>query len=549
MRLAAILVAIATAAGAQTVSTSSGTISGHNGWSFADTIQSATDVVVADVLSGTGVDDGSEVSARATLRVVRVLSGGLAAGAEIAAQWKYKPLLTQGPAVTSKVPQERGLWFLLRTDGGSYGALQAGMGPGEAGGVYLPAGPAPRYYAADAPVSYKIACEIAPLLEEVAAQHSADLVVANPMPVLSPASPAVRNRIRFYTLHIALQSLDAKATKDVYAEFSARPEPYVKAIGIAGRLQHGDASALVDLEANLPALAPVLQNGGIPMFAGGMELRDNPPAARALARMAIGETAVASIESNAPMQLAFTRSPEFLPYLVVMLGSPSPMTRGLALMAFCPLLRESALWKPEMTGHCPNRAGSAPEPNEQADVRYWRAWWETTREQISKTTPLPDVHPPARYSIPQNTGFVTMEVPPEIRFLSLLHMSRTMSDHYHAGDGTMVAGAPPPPHDPVSGKLGEADRAAYGELTMNVNAKLDALDKKAEQVMNAARLAGKMPDRPQLVALNDERTAVLKTGLEQLRSRLSPEGWTVIEKFFSESGGAMMMAAPPGPPK
>ena len=40
------------------------------------------------------------------------------------------------------------------------------------------------------------------------------------------------------------------------------------------------------------------------------------------------------IKEGAAYQLASTRSPEFLPYLIVMLGSPSPSTRDLALISF-----------------------------------------------------------------------------------------------------------------------------------------------------------------------------------------------------------------------
>jgi hypothetical protein len=45
-------------------------------------------------------------------------------------------------------------------------------------------------------------------------------------------------------------------------------------------------------------------------------------------------------------------------------------------------------------------------------------------------------------------------------------------------------------------------------------------------------------------ALNDERTAILKAGLDELRNRLSPAGWQAVEKFFAQMGGGMVGATP-----
>ena len=72
----AILLLLAATACAQTFSS-------HSGWSFTDTLQTATDVLVGDIVSGSAVDDGSQVSVKATLRVVRVLSGSAMAGADL----------------------------------------------------------------------------------------------------------------------------------------------------------------------------------------------------------------------------------------------------------------------------------------------------------------------------------------------------------------------------------------------------------------------------------------------------------------------------------
>ncbi|HEX3742649.1 MAG TPA: hypothetical protein VHW09_01910 [Bryobacteraceae bacterium] len=87
------------------------TFSSHTGWNFNDTLQTATDVLVGDIVSGTAVDDGSQVSVKAIVRVVRVLSGELAAGSNLDIQWQYRPTLLESPAVTSTVPKSEDCGF------------------------------------------------------------------------------------------------------------------------------------------------------------------------------------------------------------------------------------------------------------------------------------------------------------------------------------------------------------------------------------------------------------------------------------------------------
>ena len=62
-----------------------------------------------------------------------------------------------------------------------------------------------------------------------------------------------------------------------------------------------------------------------------------------------------------------------------------------------------------------------------------------------------------------------------------------------------------------------------------VNAKLAAIQKRVEDVLNAARMAGTLPP-----VIADDRIPVLKSGLDDLRNRLSPVGWQIVEKFFDD---------------
>jgi hypothetical protein len=486
-----------------------------------------TDVLVGDLVAGSAVDDGAQVSVKATLRVVRVLGGAAAAGSDLAIQWQYRPMMLQSPAVTATVPRVRGLWFLRRAEG-KLQPLQATAMMPSLGGFYLPAGDAPRYYSENAPLAYKIACEIAPVIEELVARHGDDLVPhAAQMPVAGAPPAWAQTVTQFGALTMALQGL-GRAAAEVYAYFSSLPDPRLKLTGIQGRLETGDASALFELEKNLAVIAPALNRSFMPMTSMGIDVRANLPAAHVLGRLAIGETLLPDIEGSAASQLASTRNPEFLPYLIVMLGSPSPGTRDLALMSFCPLLRDQRFWTPEMAGYCPDRVPLNDPAAEQKDTRFWKDWWQTHRVEIAKTVTFPNVFAPARYNVPENPGWQPVEVPTEIRFLSLLHMAGNHSDHHHDAGGGLVQGPGPGPRDPVATQLTGADRDGYEQVCAAVNAKLAAIEKRAEEMMNAARIAGRLPP-----VIGDDRMPVLKAGLDDLRNRLSPAGWQVVEKYLN----------------
>ena len=457
------------------------TFSSHSGWSFTDTLQTATDVLVGDIVSESAVDDGAHVSVKATVRVVRVLSGSAAAGTDLMIQWQYRPPPFEGPAVTSTVPKVRGLWFVRRTEGKAE-ALQAAVMMTSLGGFYLPAGDAPRYYNESAPLGYKIACEVAPVIEDLVARHGDDLGPHAPQAPVAGAPPAwAQTLMQFNALTMALQGT-GKSAAEAYAYFTSMPDARLKLVGIQGRLQTGDASALLDLEKNLSAIAPALRGGWMmPMTGMGADVRANLPAAHALGRLATGETVLPGIEGGAASQLASTRSPEFLPYLMVMLDSPSPSTRGATLMSFCQLLRDQKFWMAEMVGYCPNRAPLNDAAAEQRDIRFWKEWWQTQRVEIAKMVTLPTVLAPARYNTAENAGWQPVEAPMEIRFMTLLNMVRSFSDHYHDGGGAVVQGSGPGPHDPIAPQLGAADRSAYEEMCAAANAKLAAIQKGVEE--------------------------------------------------------------------
>ena len=539
MKIAAI-VALVLSASAQTYS--------HSGWSFSDTLQTASDVLVADITSGSAADNGSQVTVKATLHAVRVLSGDINPGADLVVEWHYRPNPGESPAVTTKVPYVRGLWFLRKKPGGGLERLQAGtMGP--MGNSFLPLGTSAPAYADGEPLETKVAREIAAALEDLVTYHAADLPYrAGPdghWVSLSWTNP----HMQYQSLTMALQSMNQSAIAGVYQSLSALPDPDLKALGIFGRIEAGDASAVFELEKNLPTVVSAYTTlRCFPLLLVRLDLKMDLPAAHALARTALSDTTVASLEGQLAFALARTRSPEMLPYLMVMLGSPEPGIRDSALMSFRfllgPMPDPSALWKPEMAGYCPMGSPVNDREIEQKDIQFWTQWWKSHREEIAKTVALPTAAAPARYGAARREEG---EIPIEIRFEFLLHMAADRQpEHYHAADGTIVEGPPDTPnapHDPVSGQLEPADREIFHQVIESVNGKLAAVQERGRQIANAVRITGTMPTREQSRELDAGRTAALRTGLAELQSKLSPEGWQTVERFLKPTGAAAVGAA------
>lgn len=534
MKIAAI-VALVLSASAQTYS--------HSGWSFSDTLQTASDVLVADITSGSAADNGSQVTVKATLHAVRVLSGDINAGADLVVEWHYRPNPGESPAVTTKVPLARGLWFLRKDSNGALEPMQAGM-MSPMGNSFLPLGASAPSYADGEPLQTKVAREIAAALEELATEHAAALA---PRP---PERTVWSNpRAQYQSLTVALQAIDQAAAIEVYQSLSMLPDPNLKALGIFGRLRAGDAAVIFELERNLATVLSA--NRALethPVSLNGLNLRGNLAAAHALARIALSDTTISGLDGELALVLARTRSAEMLPYLMVMLGSPEPGIRDSALMSFGfllgPMPDPSALWEPEMAGYCPMGSPVNDREIEQKDIQFWTQWWESHREEIAKTVALPTAAAPARYGAARREEG---EIPIEIRFEFLLHMAADRQpEHYHAADGTIVEGPPDTPnapHDPVSGQLEPADREIFHQVIESVNGKLAAVQERGRQIANAVRITGTMPTREQSRELDAGRTAALRTGLAELQSKLSPEGWQTVERFLKPTGAAAVGAA------
>lgn len=516
--------------------------SSHSGWNFTDTLENATSVLVGDLIGGTSTDNGSQVKVQAQVRVVRVVQGEIAQGTEIAVEWQYQPAPFEGPAVTAKVPKVRGLWFLRKKTDLVYEALMAQMMPGVMGGFFtnVPTAPPPGAlaYGPDDPRQTKVACEMAWALVDLVTNHSADFGPHRPeAPVGGVIAGWVRTRNEYQGLTMSLGALDTRSSKAAYAYLSTLPDPTLKLLGIGGRLGGGDTNAVFELERDIERLASTYDAVSFSRYFMSMELRKNIPATHAIGRIALGETTIPGLDGLFAMQVSSTRNVEFTPYLAAMLRSPEPSTRGGALMGFCQLLGPTEdgganpLWKPAMQGYCVNSVPMNDREQEQRSVRFWTEWFEQNREELQRMANLPRVAAPARYNVEAPTMEI-VEVPVEVRFQSLLGLMQSRAEHYHSDTGAFVDGPPPGSDNPAGLRLSVEDLKTLKKITDAVNDRLTQQRNRSMEVLNAARLWGAMPDHSKMVELEDERQAILKAGLSELKAGLTGEGWQVVEGFM-----------------
>ncbi len=519
--------------------------SSHSGWNFDDTLQTATSVVVADIVRGAGVDNGTQVNVQANIRVVRVLQGEIAPGAELTIEWNFKPGLHEPPAASAVVPAVRALWFLrVRTDG-SLEPLLASASFDAFGGFFLEVPAAPIGYPPDADLETKVALEIGAALEDLATRHAADLAPHAP-PARSTPVPreSARARNRFNSLIMTFTNLKKKPTAEVYRRFSMSSEANLKLFGLLGRAANGDPAALCDMENDLPHLATASSVLHVTSQLMRVDLQQDLRAAHCMARMALAEVTLPGLDALFAFRAGSTHRLEFAPYLNLLLASPDPGTRGAAIAAFCELTGRASA---EITAHCPNSVPVNDPEEERRAIEFWSRWWDSRRDEVGKTTNLPRVVPPSRYTTASQSS-QRIEVPLEVRFDSLLNMVSDRGTHYHrmspdaSTPGDMV-NEPPPAFDPVTPALAASDVEVWREITGQTNAKLAATDKRGMDLMNAARIQGVLPPEERMQALYQDRLAILKAALQQLQSRLSPKGWETLLNLMPKVSG-FRMAAP-----
>ena len=234
----------------------------------------------------------------------------------------------------------------------------------------------------------------------------------------------------------------------------------------------------------------------------GLDVSHDLPAAHTLARIALSNNAMPGWEGALPMILARTRSLEMLPYLMVMLDSPTSSPRDATLMAFCQLLgpmaggKPDSFWQREMSDYCPHKSPIGDREEESRDLAFWKNWYTSKVDEIRRVANLPQVVMPARYSMPSGLQEMT-EVPMEERFYAgVVSIAMHTADHSHDASGAIQAGPPPRPFpDLVLPKLFRGDPEIYQREVAAVSERLAALQKRATDLMNAARLNGGRPDQ------------------------------------------------------
>jgi hypothetical protein len=441
------------------------------------------------------------------------------------------------------MPAVRALWFLRTRAEGALEPLQAGEPFGSFGGFFLELPATPIGYRPEAELQTKLAFEIGAALEDLVTRRAADLAPHAPVRPETGALPEwVRTRMRLHSLIMNLDGLKRESTAEVYRQFSVSNDANLKLLGLVGRAASGDADALCDIEQDLARLATAYSASAFTHHLMDVDLGKNLRAAHCLARMALAEVTLPGLDSMFAMRAGSTRSLEFVPYLIALLASPDASARGGALTAFCQVRGPAS---PEAAAHCPTSVPMNDRQQEQRDIEFWNQWWESHRERIGKTTNLPNVAPPARYAAtPRFQQWV--EVPLEMRFQGLLNRTESQATHIHKMPTGEIVNEPPPAHDPVAATLSPSDSETWHEIVDRTNAKLAENEKRSWDLMNSGRIQGALPPQEKMQALYQERVAILKAALQELQSRLSPEGGQALLKFMpGPAGGAMIQTVAP----
>ncbi len=518
---------------------SSPSSSGVSSRDIQESFRTATDVVAADVLSNSFSDTGSEIRVRSRLVAKRVLSGGLRPEEEFDLDWSFRPSPgeTIGAAGTEAPPS--GL-LMMRKQGGRFDLLIASMNTG-LWGKFVPASSAPPAgpfaYTAGQPLQTKMGCEIGAAVQDIVAQHAGDLDVSVPQnpaptpvrpgPVALPTQAAIV-RGKFSALLEALGSLDSASAAPVYRYMSAQSDANLKLAGIAGRLAGRDHSALFDLERDLPRLAMTWAAHQMPVMRqlGFIDVGADLPAAHALARIALSETTIPSIEGAMARTLASTHSPEVLPYFMLLLNGPTEGIRDNALFSMCHQLLRPApgstvqqFWKPEMDAECPEHSPLNDPDREKQYLDYWNDWWAANREAIARVAQLPVVTPPARWTVQASSlRAVSAATLLEMRFGALVTRDTVLRSH----------GLPAPP-EPFLAQFSSHDAQVYREVIDATSKRYDEQRQKINQLQQEARVQGVRPDSSQAPRQAD----IFKAGLDELRNRLSPAGWQALERYLN----------------
>ncbi|MEO8662432.1 MAG: hypothetical protein ABI693_28480 [Bryobacteraceae bacterium] len=525
------------------------TSSSHEGWSFSDTLQTATDVVVADVTGGESVDTGSQVKVTATVHIVRVVKGNLPLDSTLSLAFTYSPSPGEGPEMTTKVSLIRALFFLEQQAGQGYRPLQASPGFFPMGAMMVPVSHALIVYEPDSTLNARLAREYELALKELVTTHQADFAqdrwIRYSGGTLPPFAVA---RSQFEGLVQGLTQLEPDSLA-VYRSLSESPQTILRILGLTGRLHHGDVTALAEIEKDLPQFTRTMESHRFTLGMIGLKLADNPEAAHTLARIALADPTLPNFETALGNALAQMRSLEFMPYAILLLDSSDAFVRAISLVAACQILQnsQSELWTASMQQHCPDQSPPNDLSLHQSNIQFWKDWWVPQRERLAKLMTLPDPRPPVRWLVPPRQARVSQWKPVllEITMGTLLRQVIERPSHAHDDAGAII-NAPESPTIADSLLKNPDDREVFHAAAKEASAQAEALNARVTSLLNAARLKGAIPDRESLIAIESERRATLKKTINDLLNRFTPEGRKAIEDYShaTTSGGGGLGTAP-----
>jgi hypothetical protein len=486
---------------------------------------SGTQVVVADVENGSAIDQGIQARVRATVTVVRNLQGNLNPGSVAALEWTFRPNAREPIAAGSGMPPMRALFFLRAGAGGIYEPLPI-AGPGRFGGVFS-----------------EVPREASPLVSSLPPDASIQVKLAREMEWAFQKFAA--DPVRLGPAFDVIAGLDQAGSIEVFRDLSSSSEQALKLLGLMGRIRAGDPGAMLEFEKAQASLAPAFNRWHWTTYLTAINFANDLPSAHAMGRAALAETVLPGLESLFLTRVPTTRSLEFLPYVAVMLNSPDISMREFAAQGFCRLLAPQGLWTEGMSENCPNQIPMQDTRRAESVITYWKDWWGSHSAEVAGSAAVPQVTAPARYGVKPRV--VQTSLAPEARFQAAVRMSVVATGR----------GSP----DPLGSKMSAVDREVWDQVTRQVNSGLELNRDHALDVRASMRLQGGLPpptnipprieDLPAPVvqtaqALDAERQEVLRKGLADAQSRLSPAAWQVLNDFMTNQVAGASVSIQPG---
>jgi len=488
----------------------------------------------------------------------RVLQGDVPAGAVLPMSWNMELDLSGQIKPGTQVKQAYGLWAINRTSGGNWAPLFSGSPITILGRAFLPL---PRTfpsgelaYSPEAPPGAKLAMELAAALEAMAMADGNQLTVVRG-PVEGPTailrdSPAVQ----FSAILRMLNATGFQEAEPAYRYFSRSSDPQLRAAGIVGRLRGGDASAAFDLEREAPVFGSTLASLELTGALFRFPAREQPEALHALARAALSESGVPALEQLIPKLISDSGRLDFLPYLAVLMQSPSQQVHDHAVYSLCHLLRQighsgrpsPVIWQPENDKHCPDRSPIPDQAQSQAYLEYWKQWWVANQERIQADPAVPRPSVPSRYYRTEQQLVQAASLSSEQAFRVFVQMTvAAQRARQQRIDQGLTA---PEFHTPLAGRLSKDDDRKLAEIAASVSAALEANEAKVREAATAAKLQGIPPSQTLFQAIGAEQEEILKNGLMEARRELSFDGWSVIEQHLQEISRSTVKVALPAAP-